>query len=199
MDTNGDGSVASGEKSVILVAGGVASDKGIGLAMHQTFDNTGNPIGSHTGSINGSESPQFDIWGFFGNTGLDYLSSPMNDLGLDANGNHKIDMSGWVVGWNGIDAIPMGGDTANFAIDTGVGTMVCSKASCSNSSTFALSYNAHVPLKDVSGFGGVAYSLKLTGVVGTNLSHIPVPAAVWLFGSGLVGLVGVARRKKAAV
>jgi hypothetical protein len=27
---------------------------------------------------------------------------------------------------------------------------------------------------------------------------VPVPAAVWLFGSGLIGLVGVARRKKAA-
>ncbi len=27
---------------------------------------------------------------------------------------------------------------------------------------------------------------------------IPVPAAVWLFGSGLIGLVGVARRRKAA-
>jgi hypothetical protein len=27
---------------------------------------------------------------------------------------------------------------------------------------------------------------------------VPVPAAVWLFGSGLIGLVGVARRKKVA-
>jgi hypothetical protein len=27
---------------------------------------------------------------------------------------------------------------------------------------------------------------------------VPVPAAVWLFGSGLIGLVGLARRKKAA-
>jgi hypothetical protein len=28
-------------------------------------------------------------------------------------------------------------------------------------------------------------------------SAVPVPAAVWLFGSGLIGLVGLARRKKA--
>jgi hypothetical protein len=27
---------------------------------------------------------------------------------------------------------------------------------------------------------------------------VPVPAAVWLFGSGLLGLIGVARRKARA-
>ena len=32
---------------------------------------------------------------------------------------------------------------------------------------------------------------------GTAESVVPVPAAAWLFGSGLLGLVGVARRKKA--
>ena len=31
-----------------------------------------------------------------------------------------------------------------------------------------------------------------------NPAAVPVPAAVWLFGSGLVGLAGVARRRKAA-
>ena len=30
-----------------------------------------------------------------------------------------------------------------------------------------------------------------------SVAAVPVPAAVWLFGSGLLGLVGVARRKKA--
>ena len=30
-----------------------------------------------------------------------------------------------------------------------------------------------------------------------EVSTVPVPAAVWLFGSGLIGLIGVARRKKA--
>ena len=31
----------------------------------------------------------------------------------------------------------------------------------------------------------------------TRTSVIPVPAAIWLFGSGFIGLIGVARRKKA--
>lgn len=31
-----------------------------------------------------------------------------------------------------------------------------------------------------------------------NVSAIPIPASVWLFGTGLLGLIGIARRKKAA-
>jgi len=31
----------------------------------------------------------------------------------------------------------------------------------------------------------------------TEVSAVPIPAAVWLFGSGLIGLAGFARRKKA--
>lgn len=31
-----------------------------------------------------------------------------------------------------------------------------------------------------------------------EVAAVPVPAAVWLFGSGLLGLIGIARRKKAA-
>ena len=44
-------------------------------------------------------------------------------------------------------------------------------------------------------------SMSISGFIdsnGTAESVIPVPAAVWLFGSGLLGLVGVARRKQAA-
>ena len=36
------------------------------------------------------------------------------------------------------------------------------------------------------------------GEIAFSVSEIPIPAAVWLFGSGLLGLIGVARRKKAA-
>jgi hypothetical protein len=35
-------------------------------------------------------------------------------------------------------------------------------------------------------------------VIPDDVVVVPVPAAVWLFGSGLLGLVGIARRKKKA-
>ncbi len=34
--------------------------------------------------------------------------------------------------------------------------------------------------------------------IGLRIQSVPVPAAAWLFGSGLLGLIGIARRKKAA-
>jgi len=33
---------------------------------------------------------------------------------------------------------------------------------------------------------------------GFGQAAVPIPAAVWLFGSGILGLVGIARRKKAS-
>lgn len=36
-----------------------------------------------------------------------------------------------------------------------------------------------------------------TGLAAASISNVPVPAALWLFGSGLLGLIGIARRKKA--
>lgn len=33
--------------------------------------------------------------------------------------------------------------------------------------------------------------------IGIGSSVVPIPPAVWLFGSGLIGLIGIARRKKA--
>ncbi len=43
---------------------------------------------------------------------------------------------------------------------------------------------------------GTDGTLQLTS---GGTSAVPLPAAVWLFGSGLMGLVGVSRRRKAAV
>lgn len=53
-------------------------------------------------------------------------------------------------------------------------------------------YNGTQNGETVSIFGNEDYSYAL---VRTHVSPVPVPAAVWLFGSGLIGLVGMARRK----
>ena len=57
------------------------------------------------------------------------------------------------------------------------------------------STNNYFPLRHdtVSGYGGITDPTSGVYVVST----VPVPPAVWLFGSGLLGLIGVARRKKA--
>jgi len=36
------------------------------------------------------------------------------------------------------------------------------------------------------------------GIDDLNFTPVPIPAAIWLFGSGLLGMIGIARRKKAA-
>lgn len=48
------------------------------------------------------------------------------------------------------------------------------------------------------GFDTTADSATAISTDIINTSVVPVPAAVWLFGSGLLGLIGMARRKKAA-
>lgn len=62
-----------------------------------------------------------------------------------------------------------------------------------------MDYSAYPDLSNVPHvIDGVAYNYDENGVLVpiADLSAVPVPAAVWLFGSGLLGLVGFARRRK---
>jgi hypothetical protein len=47
----------------------------------------------------------------------------------------------------------------------------------------------------VSFFGFADSSATQLGQYGIDISQVPVPAAVWLFGFGLLGVIGIARRK----
>ena len=52
----------------------------------------------------------------------------------------------------------------------------------------------------VTFMGANSYTVNFSdgSVLEIDVQVIPVPATVWLFGSGLLGLVGIARRRKAA-
>jgi hypothetical protein len=67
-----------------------------------------------------------------------------------------------------------------------------------NNFTFA---STNISLGNVSYFTGAAsggFNGTVTNADFDNLPAVPVPPAVWLFGSGLLGMVGAARRKSAA-
>ncbi len=58
---------------------------------------------------------------------------------------------------------------------------------------YTLSANANI---SADAFGIEASSGTADFTVDFKVSAVPIPAAAWLFGSGLLGLVGIARRKK---
>jgi len=49
---------------------------------------------------------------------------------------------------------------------------------------------------DNGAFSGFSTNFDFTSLTVTNVSAVPVPAAIWLFGTGLLSLIGVSRRKQ---
>lgn len=205
---NQDGLVTSGSNFGIDLNGnsiielseriGLTSNDGLKLGVVQSASVT---------------SPGIDQpWMTFGALGISYTTSPVNILSDDGQGNVELDFSGWSVNWNGGD-IGLGGASWGSNAD-GVANMTCAN-DCSNGDSFSIFYTATVTegpfqgLKYRLGFDSNAIVLAALavgdtgpsedlGVIATGtISAVPVPAAVWLFGSGLIGLVGLARRKQA--
>lgn len=106
--------------------------------------------------------------------------------GGTAGGYHVYNNSG-NFNWNDIDP-EWGNTTLNY-----IGNGTTSGSSASN--TFSLGAGQYTII-----FGGNPPAGAAAGSVPyqATLTTVPVPAAVWLFGSGLAGLAGLARRKFSA-
>lgn len=149
--------------------------------------------GSHSGYPNGTEIPGIDNpWVYLAQTGMHLTTSPVTILSQTAN-SMELDFSGWGMTWDGYPLIPLGTGawrSWNNSQD-GIASVTCS-TDCSNGDTYQLQYSATIPLDDPSVLAGVTYALDITGTI----SAVPLPGALLLLGSGLVGLIGVARLKK---
>ncbi|WP_424206737.1 VPLPA-CTERM sorting domain-containing protein [Sulfuricaulis sp.] len=53
-------------------------------------------------------------------------------------------------------------------------------------------------MADGHAYFNIHTSMFTGGEIRGFLAPVPIPAAAWLFGSGLLGLIGVAQRKKTA-
>ena len=84
-------------------------------------------------------------------------------------------------------------------IDTGMSVVTTTQLLGSLIAPGSFNFNA-TPGKYSVGFFGIADpdTDSQFGQYGIEISQIPIPAAVWLFASGLLGLVVVSRNKKAA-
>ncbi len=137
-----------------------------------------------------------DAWTWLGQPGNHYTT--VAPTGSTTGG---IDFTGWTIHWNGYDISP--------AIDLGAWT----PANCATLGCAGVSFVAGVAAFSWSGVYGDSYSLwyswsflespgifqstnyvlHLEGTV-QSAPAVPVPAAVWLFGSGLLCLMGATRR-----
>jgi hypothetical protein len=79
--------------------------------------------------------------------------------------------------------------SANFANGAALGTASTMYMAGTNGAGLASLGNTYI--------GGML-DVSSTGVISVTNSAVPVPAAVWLFGSGLLGLLGIGRRRVAA-
>lgn len=113
----------------------------------------------------------------------------------DITGNTlSLDLSSWTAFWNGT-SFNQGSSTSL------VPGSVCVGANCTtaiNVTSFDAVTGAFTATWQAVVVGGSFNGQLATWNIAGTASAVPVPAAAWLFGSGLLGLAGVARRRMAA-
>ena len=108
-------------------------------------------------------------------------------------GNLTLDLNSWTAYWNGTDFNQ--GSSSDLAPNSICVLDACSTAIVTTYDSLTGDFTASWDAVVVGGaFDGQVGHWNING----NAQVVPVPAAVWLFGSGLLGLVGIARRRKAA-
>lgn len=153
-----------------------------GVAAGGTVFDSAN-LDSLNGLIIGTVQPTFpDIDQQWTSVQVGVMGNHYTSSAVTAIDGSTLDFSGWVMN--------IGGADYDFGATQGIATYAF------DGSNFTLNYHWDAAANNgglgIGPLNVTVYDLYLAGTVET----VPVPAAVWLFGSGLLGLIGVARRKK---
>lgn len=199
------------KKTAIAAALSIAMGAGAAQAATMTsatftmYDSTGGTVGTDTtvtGSIGGGTFSVASTTPFFGTNWTAHSGTTFGP------GTYTIDtIEGGVYEGVEVGAGQVGGHVLfNWGSTTDIDVVMvwdvaCSGGSCTYTSTDGVATNPANP-DGIRGYGMIDgpfpdFNANFDFTV-PETSAVPVPAAVWLFGSGLLGLVGVARRRKAA-
>jgi hypothetical protein len=134
------------------------------------------------------------------------LVSTVVYTGISAGDGHNGDVQDNVVTWSGNLAagtysLIIGGTSVSDlaalfdAVQDGTGNPAAGFTACDTSNPVSCNGTAYPAAYTNL---RLARNMYISMTVNGNVSPVPVPAAVYLFGTGLVGLAGMARRKMAA-
>ncbi len=165
---NGAGAVATSETIKVIVKSINEDYRITSLAMVETGDYIQNGLGASVAA-----SGSLGVASNTKNCGL----FPCNDLSVFNVGGLG-DTGGALVDWSGGTDVVLA-DTAGWDFDYSLGVTF-------QNDLTATTLNP----------GEQAFIQKKFAAVGIVVNPVPVPAAVWLFGSGLVGLMVTARRRR---
>lgn len=175
------------------VQGGVGAAKSIGEVS--AFNSSGLAFGSNT------MLASFTVSGTPGTVTFSFLSAPyMNTMltpgGVNATANQLMSISISQGSTKVFEWKPDGTLGTTFG-GTESADPFTLNSSLSGNTLFDPGSGSFAAATDNLSLG--TYSLKITManyISADSMAAVPVPAAVWLFGSGLLGLIGIARRKK---
>jgi hypothetical protein len=168
-------------------------------------------FGFSASSVNASTvfSPEINIDGTFENVDFFFVGLPANyQLGLFDNTDTAFTNALMVATGDAVAFTPNVPGAAPYSATNTVSGNTLGLAGATAEFILGLkNTNTGIWLADVSvnplNLAGTAFNVIFETAPGTLLAvdlviaQVPVPAAIWLFGSGLLGLIGVARRKNA--
>jgi len=183
-------------------SGGVTSPGFSGTLYLEVFDSAGWDVFSRTGDAVPTVGTDFTfVFQLVLDADSDGEAAILSDITLNAfqlgTGDFNFGNSSTGGGALGAGITYAGNGIApKFTFDSGLAEGAASAAFWFSSSLLDMSVNGAAAFPQ----GGDAMTFGVTTTVARGadaiIQVVPVPAAVWLFGSGLLGLTGLARRKR---